>query len=60
MFGVHTHIDSSQRTYVGVAFDFSFNPGHQDILASQIAYYIERRQDLQRQANEQRDEGRID
>ena len=57
---VHTHIDSSQRTYVGVAFDFSFNPGHQDILASQIAYYIDRRQELQRQANEQRDEGRMD
>lgn len=57
---VHTHIDSSQRTYVGIAFDFTFNPDHQDILAAQIAYYIEQRQELQRQARDQRDLGHPD
>ncbi|MCH2160626.1 MAG: hypothetical protein MK085_02000 [Phycisphaerales bacterium] len=57
---VHTHIDSAQRTYAGVAFDFSFNPGHQQVLAAQIAHYITQRQELQRQANEQREMGRID
>ena len=57
---VHTHIDSTQRTYVGIAFDFSFNHAHQDILASQIAYYIDARQELQRQAADQRDQGHPD
>lgn len=57
---VHTHIDSTQRTYVGIAFDFTFNASHQDILAAQVAYYIERRQELQRQAKEQRDLGHPD
>ena len=57
---VHTHIDSSQRTYAGVAFDFSFNPGHQKVLAGQITHYIEQRQELQRQANEQRESGMVD
>lgn len=54
---VHTHIDSSQRTYVGIAFDFTFNAAHQAVLASQVAYYIDRRQELQRQAKDQRDLG---
>jgi hypothetical protein len=57
---VHTHIDSSQRTYVGIAFDFTFNPAHQDVLAAQIAYYIEQRQELQRQARDQRELGHPD
>lgn len=39
---VHTHIDSQQRTYAGVAFDFTFNTGHQQVVAEQIQYYIER------------------
>lgn len=39
---VHTHIDSQQRTYAGVAFDFTFNTGHQQIVAEQIQRYIER------------------
>jgi hypothetical protein len=54
---VHTHIDSSQRTYVGIAFDFTFNAAHQAVLAAQVAYYIDRRQELQRQAKDQRDLG---
>lgn len=57
---VHTHMDSSQCTYVGIAFDFTFNPSHQAVLAAQIAHYIEERQELQRQAKEQRDLGHPD
>lgn len=39
---VHTHIDSQQRTYAGVAFDFTFNNGHQQVVGEQIQHYIER------------------
>ena len=53
---VHTHIDSSQRTYVGIAFDFSFNQAHQKLVASQILGYIELQQELQRQAKAQRED----
>lgn len=49
---VHTHIDSSQSTYVGIAFDFSFNAPHQKMVAEQILSYIEAKQELQRQARE--------
>jgi hypothetical protein len=56
---VHTHIDSSQRTYVGIAFDFSFNPVHESQVADLILEYIDRQQELQRQARDQRDAGRI-
>ncbi|MBC02058.1 MAG: hypothetical protein CMJ34_01965 [Phycisphaerae bacterium] len=52
---VHTHIDSTQKTYVGIAFDFSFNPGHQKLVGDQIQHYIEQKQDLQRQAREHRE-----
>ncbi len=53
---VHTHIDSTQRTYVGIAFDFSFNHGHQKLVASQILGYIELQQELQRQAKAHHEE----
>ncbi len=33
---VHTHLDSSQRTYVGISFDFTFNLPHQAIVIEQI------------------------
>ena len=33
---VHTHIDSSQRTYAGMSFDFAFNPAHQRTVAAQV------------------------
>ena len=33
---VHTHLDSSHRTYVGVSFDFTFNLAHQAIVVEQI------------------------
>ena len=55
---VHTHIDSMQKTYVGIAFDFSFNLPHQATVANQILGYIEKQQELQRQARDQRESGR--
>jgi hypothetical protein len=36
----HTNVDSSQHTYAGMAFDFSFNPGHQQLVVEQITHYI--------------------
>lgn len=44
---VHTHMDSAQRTYAGLSFDFSFNPAHQRTVAEQVERSIrilERRQ----------------
>ena len=44
---VHTHIDSSQRTYAGLSFDFSFNPAHQQTVAEQVersVHTLEKRQ----------------
>jgi c-di-GMP-binding flagellar brake protein YcgR len=37
---VHTHIESSQQVYAGLAFDFSVNPSHQRFITEQIARYI--------------------
>jgi c-di-GMP-binding flagellar brake protein YcgR len=37
---VHTHLESSQDVYAGLAFDFSFNPGHQRFVIDQICRYI--------------------
>jgi hypothetical protein len=48
---VHTHIDSMHRTYAGIAFDFTFNHDHQNIVAEQISVYIERLQATQLRAN---------
>jgi len=36
----HTTVDSTQHTYAGMAFDFSFNPGHQRFVVEQICRYI--------------------
>ncbi len=33
---VHTHLDSSQRTYIGVSFDFTFRLAHQQVVVEQI------------------------
>lgn len=33
---VHTHLDSTQRTYVGISFDFTFNLPHQAVVIEQI------------------------
>lgn len=48
----HTHMDSTQRTYAGMAFDFSFNPGHQSFVVDQICRYIaeQQRRQLRRAA----------
>ncbi len=37
---VHTNVDSTQHTYAGMAFDFSFNPVHQRFVVEQICRYI--------------------
>jgi hypothetical protein len=44
---VHTHIDSTQNFYVGIAFDWSFNAGHRDFVVEQITSYLESIQSLQ-------------
>jgi hypothetical protein len=36
----HTNVDSTQHTYAGMAFDFSFNPGHQRLVVAQVCRYI--------------------
>jgi len=35
---VHTHLDSLQRTYAGLSFDFTFHLPHQQAVANQIAH----------------------
>lgn len=44
---VHTSVDSTQHTYAGVAFDFSFNPNHQQHVVDQICRYISIQQQSQ-------------
>lgn len=41
---VHTHIDSAQMTYAGLAFDFSFNPRAQSTVTQQILLMIQAQQ----------------
>lgn len=36
----HTHIDSEQNTYAGMAFDFSHNTEHKGFVVGQIARYV--------------------
>ena len=36
----HTHIDSTMRKYVGMAFEFAWNPGHQRFLVEQVCHYV--------------------
>ena len=33
---VHTHVDSTQSLYAGMAFEWSFNPAHRDFVIEQI------------------------
>ncbi len=54
---VHTAVDSTQNTYAGMAFDFSFNPIHQRFVVEQIRSFIEIQQRAQlddRNASRQR------
>lgn len=43
----HTHMQTHQALYAGLAFDFSFNPGHQRYVVEQICQYIALQQQLQ-------------
>ena len=36
----HTHIDSAQRLYAGLSFDFSHNPGYQRLIVDQLCEYV--------------------
>ncbi|MEO1130961.1 MAG: hypothetical protein AAFX05_14810 [Planctomycetota bacterium] len=38
----HTHIDSAQRLYAGMAFDFGLNPEHERFVVDQICRYVAR------------------
>lgn len=44
---VHCHMESSQDTYAGMVFDFTFNPGHSRFVADQICKYIAMQQRAQ-------------
>ncbi len=44
----HTHLDSTQSLYLGLAFDFAFNPEHRVFVVDQFQHYIERLQSTQR------------
>jgi hypothetical protein len=50
----HTHMESDHHVYAGMAFDFSFNAGHQRFVVDQICRYIavQQREQLQQQAGE--------
>lgn len=52
---VHTHVDSTQHTYAGMAFDFSFNPIHQRLVVDQICRYIATQQRAQLKRQTERD-----
>ena len=49
---VPTNVDSTQHTYAGIAFDFSFNPIHQRVVVDQICRFIEMQQRAQLDHNE--------
>lgn len=36
----HTHLDSAQNQYLGIAFDFSAHAAHRDFVVAQIARYV--------------------
>lgn len=36
----HTHIDSAQRMYAGMAFEFGFDPHHQKFVVDQLCRYV--------------------
>lgn len=44
---VHTHIDSSQKTYCGLAFEFGHNRGHQKFITDQIRRCVTMQQEAQ-------------
>lgn len=44
----HTHIDSTQAVYAGLAFEFGFNPAHREFVAGQLCGYFAAMQNSQR------------
>lgn len=38
----HTHMDSGQRVYAGLAFEFQFNPAHRGFVLEQIGRFVNR------------------
>lgn len=38
----HSHLDPEQNVRLGIAFDFTFNPGHRDFVVSQIGMFVDR------------------
>lgn len=44
----HTHLDSTQNLYLGLAFDFAFNPEHRLFVVDQFQHYIDRLQSTQK------------
>lgn len=46
----HTHIDSMQHLYAGMAFDFVHNPEHRRFVIQRFAAYVDRLQNDQRAA----------
>lgn len=47
---VHCHLDSHGHTYAGMAFDFTFNPGHQRFVTDLMTQYLDQIQARQRSA----------
>jgi hypothetical protein len=37
---VHSHLDSEQNVYAGLAFDFTFDSAHKDFVVAQICRYV--------------------
>jgi hypothetical protein len=37
----HTHLDSAQNMYAGLAFEFAHNPGYRQFVVEQICRYVE-------------------
>ncbi|MBL9140578.1 MAG: flagellar brake domain-containing protein [Phycisphaerae bacterium] len=52
---VHTHIDSSQRTYAGLSFDFTFNTAHQKTVVAQVERSV-RALELKQRLTDDRDD----
>lgn len=49
----HTHVDSAQNLYAGMAFDFSHNPAHKPFVVDMMARYIDQLQKQQRTTKSQ-------
>ncbi|HYE01896.1 MAG TPA: hypothetical protein VD963_01540 [Phycisphaerales bacterium] len=50
----HTHLDSAQNLYAGVAFDFTHHPEHRAFVLEVVAAYVARIQDAQRRSGQLR------